>query len=185
MAQEASMPEVESSYQRFFRRVRHPLRTIHAYFKSKAGVPLGLYLANFFVQRVLGINGAARFQLHYTSTIIAPNKVKLGTGAWRSFARSGNCYIQAGNGIEIGANTIFAPSVKLISANHDPNNDFQWYDESGISIGEYCWIGANAIILPGVKIGNRCVVGAGAVVTKSFGDGVTLVGVPARALKKR
>lgn len=46
-----------------------------------------------------------------------------------------------------------------------------------------CWIGANAIILPGVTIGENAVVGAGSVVTKSIPDKVVAVGNPARIIK--
>ena len=35
-----------------------------------------------------------------------------------------------------------------------------------ITVGKGCWIGANAIILPGVTIGDGCIMGAGAVVNK-------------------
>jgi acetyltransferase-like isoleucine patch superfamily enzyme len=45
-----------------------------------------------------------------------------------------------------------------------------------------CWIGANAIILPGVEIGENTVVGAGSVVTKSVPDRVVVAGVPAKII---
>ena len=48
-----------------------------------------------------------------------------------------------------------------------------------IEVGEYSFIGANAIILPNVKIGDHCVVGAGAVVTKNVPDGMVVAGIPA------
>jgi len=99
---------------------------------------------------------------------------------------SGNCYYQAINGIIIGDNTIIAPGVKMISANHEINQlDFH-EKESPIKIGKNCWIGANAIILSGVIIGDNTIVAAGAVVTKSFPDGnEILLGIPAKAQKKR
>jgi acetyltransferase-like isoleucine patch superfamily enzyme len=53
-----------------------------------------------------------------------------------------------------------------------------------IHLGEKCWIGMNAVILPGVVLGPGTVVGAGAVVTKSFPEGhVVLAGIPAKAVK--
>jgi mannose-6-phosphate isomerase-like protein (cupin superfamily) len=45
-------------------------------------------------------------------------------------------------------------------------------------------IGANATILPGVEIGEGAMVGAGAVVTHDVPPGATVVGSPARVLRK-
>lgn len=48
------------------------------------------------------------------------------------------------------------------------------------TIGDNCFIGANATILGGVVLGNNVKVGAGAVVINSFGDNAVLVGNPAK-----
>ena len=69
--------------------------------------------------------------------------------------------------------------MKIISANHDVNNYNQIEVKKSIKIGERCWIGANAVILPGVEIGDNVIVGAGAVVTKSFPSNSILIGTPA------
>jgi acetyltransferase-like isoleucine patch superfamily enzyme len=108
--------------------------------------------------------------------------MQLGARVHLSFAISGNCYIQGANGITFGDGTIFAPGVKIISANHDRSNLEQWVPEEPIKIGDECWIGANAVILPGVHLGNRTVVAAGAVVTKSFPDASVVAGVPAKRI---
>ncbi len=47
-----------------------------------------------------------------------------------------------------------------------------------------CWIGANAILLPGVTIGINSVIGAGSIVTKSIPDYCVAVGNPAKIVKK-
>lgn len=49
-------------------------------------------------------------------------------------------------------------------------------------IGDNCYIGSGAKIIGDVKLGNNVKIGANAVVTKSFGDNVTLVGIPARIM---
>jgi acetyltransferase-like isoleucine patch superfamily enzyme len=54
-----------------------------------------------------------------------------------------------------------------------------------IVVGKGCWIGLNAIVLPGVSIGDGAVVGAGAVVTEDVEPNAIVVGVPARLLKYR
>ncbi|MDF2159425.1 acetyltransferase [Algoriphagus sp. CAU 1675] len=50
----------------------------------------------------------------------------------------------------------------------------------GAKVGKKCRIGAGAVLLPGVELGDEVIVGAGAVVTKSFGDSVKIMGIPAR-----
>jgi len=55
----------------------------------------------------------------------------------------------------------------------------------GVKIGNYVSVGSNAVILPQVNIGNYAVIGAGAVVTKDVAEGQTVVGVPAKEVKKK
>ena len=49
-----------------------------------------------------------------------------------------------------------------------------------ITIGDYVYIGNNAMIMPGVTIGNNVLVAAGSVVTKSVPSNVVVGGNPAR-----
>ncbi|MCI8618868.1 MAG: hypothetical protein HFG44_02185 [Oscillospiraceae bacterium] len=51
-------------------------------------------------------------------------------------------------------------------------------------IGENCWIGAGAVILPGVSIGDNTVIGAGSVVTKNIPANVVAVGNPCSVLRE-
>ena len=50
-------------------------------------------------------------------------------------------------------------------------------------MGDDCYIGTGAVILPRVTIGDGAVIGAGAVVTKDVAAGDTVVGIPAKPLK--
>ncbi len=145
---------------------------------------IGLTVVNWIFQRLLGINRECRWQINFTSRIIAPERIKLSKNVISSFARSGGCYIQALNGIEFGDNSMFAPGVNIISADHELNNFRKWKKEKKIIIGNNCWIGAGAIILPGVRLGNNTIVGAGAVVTKSFPGRCVVAGNPAKIIKK-
>jgi acetyltransferase EpsM len=54
----------------------------------------------------------------------------------------------------------------------------------GATVGEFCELGTNAVVLPKVVIGNNVRVGAGSVVTSDLPDNVTAVGVPARIIKQ-
>lgn len=53
-----------------------------------------------------------------------------------------------------------------------------------ITVGNGCWIGARAMILPGVTIGDGCVIAAGAVVSKDCAPNGLYAGVPARRIKE-
>lgn len=93
--------------------------------------------------------------------------------------------------ITIGNDVLMGPDVVMMATSHEfarldiPINLQGAKEENPIVIGDDCWIGTRAIILPGVHIGKHCVVAAGAVVTRSFPDRSILGGVPARLLKTR
>jgi acetyltransferase-like isoleucine patch superfamily enzyme len=149
--------------------------------KHTAPVPPGLYRVNAFFQRFLGVNAEVPWNVHFTSRVIGD--FKIGRNVWVSFAVSGGCYIQGGNAIEIGDDTIFALGVKIISANHDPDDLSRWKPAQPVRIGKHCWIGANAVILPAVELGDNVVVGAAAVVTRSFNSGSVIAGTPAMTVE--
>jgi len=94
--------------------------------------------------------------------------------------------------VSIGDNTMIAQNVKLIATNHYYKRKDQLIHEQdidtekiGITIGNDCWIGAGAIILPGVTVGNGAVVGGNAVVTKDVPEYAVVVGNPARIIRYR
>ena len=94
-------------------------------------------------------------------------------------------YFQAINAkIVIKAGTYIAPNCGLITTNHDINCLDKHVQGADIEIGRCCWIGMNALVLPGVVLGDHTIVGGGAVVTKSFPSGnVVIGGVPAKKIK--
>lgn len=51
----------------------------------------------------------------------------------------------------------------------------------GVRVGEGSELGTGACAIPNVVVGARAMVGAGAVLTRDVPDGVTAIGVPARA----
>lgn len=54
----------------------------------------------------------------------------------------------------------------------------------GVRIGAYSFLGIGSSIVPGIAIGERAMIGAGAVVIADVPDGATMVGVPARPLRR-
>ena len=60
---------------------------------------------------------------------------------------------------------------------------FPDFDSFGkVYIGNYVYIGNNALIMPGITIGDHVIVAAGAVVTKSLPSGVVVAGNPAKVV---
>lgn len=53
-----------------------------------------------------------------------------------------------------------------------------------VSLGNYVYVGSNALIMPGVTIGNNVLIAAGSVVTKSVPDNVVVGGNPAKIICK-
>ena len=150
----------------------------------------GLYLVNFVFQKILRITSGKISLLHFTNVISAEQGFELvgeGRFAERCLRINGGIVIQAGNGVRIDRSVLLGPGVKIFSGNHDPE-DFARpsLPSAPIEIGSDCWIGANAVILPGVCLFPRTIVGAGSVVTQGVDEGnVVLAGNPARIVRKR
>ena len=93
--------------------------------------------------------------------------------------------------VRIGKNVMMGPEVVIYTVGHRfdrvdiPMNEQGSTDVSPVIIGDDCWIGRRAIIMPGVNIGNGSIIGAGAVVTKDVPPFTVVGGVPAKIIKKR
>jgi maltose O-acetyltransferase len=94
-----------------------------------------------------------------------------------------NCRIAGGTAI--GKGCCLAWDVVVLTYNHffEPNKIAYGKVKARVVIGDYVWIGARAIILPGVTIGDNVVVGAGSVVTKDVKPNMVIAGNPARKIK--
>ena len=102
----------------------------------------------------------------------------------RNFQGIGNYYQAMGSHITIGKGTWIAMGVGIIASNHDTADPDKRQDGKAVEIGEKCWIGMNAVILPGVVLGPHTTVGAGAIVTKSFPEGnCVIAGNPAKIIR--
>jgi acetyltransferase-like isoleucine patch superfamily enzyme len=91
--------------------------------------------------------------------------------------------------VTIGQHVNLAQGIVVTALNHNYSIPDQRIDQQGVTtaavtIENDCWIGANAVILPGVTIGEHSVVAAGAVVTKDVPSHSLVAGVPARIIKQ-
>lgn len=88
--------------------------------------------------------------------------------------------------IRIGDNVMFGPGVHLYTTTHPLDAAER---ASGmeliapVTIGDNCWLGGGAIIMPGVTIGANTVIAAGSLVTRSIPAGVLAMGSPCRVVR--
>jgi len=80
-------------------------------------------------------------------------------------------------GIHIGKYTAVAFGAAILA--HDSVNN----RNRDVYIGDNCFIGAHAIILPGVSIGDNCIVAAACVVARDVPAGSFVAGNPARVVE--
>ena len=80
-------------------------------------------------------------------------------------------------GVHVGRMSYMAFEARILT--HDMSRGLYLHTR----IGENCFIGGRALIMPGIEIGDGCIVGAGSVVTKSVPSGSLVAGNPARILK--
>lgn len=117
--------------------------------------------------------------------VFAPLYVELGAntvfgpGCFLNF----NCVILDLASVRVGARTLFGPGCQLITVEHPVTDHMRraqgWERARPITIGEDCWFGAGAMVMPGVSIGDRAVVAAGSVVTRDIPSDTLAAGTPA------
>ncbi|MFA6010718.1 MAG: acyltransferase [Desulfobacteraceae bacterium] len=79
--------------------------------------------------------------------------------------------------IYIGRETIITRGAVVLS------HDFTRSKTKPTLIGDCCFIGANAVVLPGISIGDHSVIGAGSVVTRNVPPHSLAAGNPARVFR--
>lgn len=89
--------------------------------------------------------------------------------------------------VKIGNNVMCATGVSILTATHPTDPTLRGNGvECGlaVTIEDYVWLGANAVVLPGVTVGKYSVVASGAVVNKDVPPYTVVAGVPAKVIKK-
>lgn len=143
-------------------------------------------LLNILVPKFQKFYLKSQAKVHRTAKIVYNEKLNLG----KYIYIGPKCFINAEGGINLGAGTILAPEVVILSSTHDYQNStlipYDVYDQhKPVAIGSGVWIGYRAMICPGVTIGDGAVVAMGSVVTKSVLPGQVVGGNPATVISNR
>ncbi len=185
---------------------------MRSFFKDKYGKPLrwgeaskkilnrfGSYLLDFelmllrwvghipshsvrrFFYRLSGMRIGKGSTIHMWAAFFDPRNIVVGEDT----IIGDHAFLDGRGKIEIGSHTDIASSVMIYNSEHDLSDEGFKAISAPVKIGDYCFIGPRAIILPGVKIGKGAVVAAGAVVTKDVPDFQIVGGVPARLIGER
>jgi len=141
---------------------------------------IGLFITG---HKNITIRNNCRFMRHSSINADKNSSIKIGDNLSVNYnVNINSCnhgYIEIGNGVLIGQNTVLRASDHKIS---DQNKKINEQNHSGgkIIIGNNVWIGSNCVILKNVKIEDNSVIGAGTVVSKNE----VVVGNQQRFLKK-
>lgn len=116
----------------------------------------------------------------YNSAILIGD-VEIGDNTWIG----PNTALDGSGGLKIGKFCSISSGVQIVT--HDT---IRWSLSGGelapereaVEIGDYCFLGSNAVVTKGVKIGDSSVVGANSVVTKNVKPNSIVAGVPARVI---
>lgn len=95
-----------------------------------------------------------------------------------------NCYLGGGK-LTIGSNVSITAQAYIFCSTHLTNSPFFEGVSKDITIEDYAWIGARAMILPGVRIGKGSILGAASTATKDIPDYCVYAGSPAKEIGKR
>jgi acetyltransferase-like isoleucine patch superfamily enzyme len=129
-----------------------------------------------------------RTRVSSSASLVHRDRIAMGDNVWVGHY----CHLDGTGGLRIGEGVQFATwsgvlthgshdSIRLCGARFielDPT-ERAGYLLAPVTIGEYAFVGAGAIILPGITLGRGCRIDAGAIVTRNVPDFAIARGVPA------
>lgn len=129
---------------------------------------------------ILGPEFDKRFEVRH------PQNLKVGYKT----VMSGDLFINAMGGVEIGKYCHIAKGLTIYSHNHNwKSEEYIPYDDANIKkpvvIGDCVWIGCNVTIAPGAKIGDGVIISSGAVVFGEIPPCAIVRGNPAEVIGYR
>jgi maltose O-acetyltransferase len=151
----------------------HQHNSLHPAERGAIGAQLGTIIGSIG----LGAFIEAPFHCSYGFNIHLSDGVYLNT----------DCTLLDSATVHIGTRSMLGPKVQIYCAEHHKDQKLRAAGQElarPVVIGEDVWIGGGSIILAGVRIGDGAIVGAGSVVVRDVPSGATVVGNPARILRR-
>ena len=136
--------------------------------------------------RWCGAKVGLNVRISSSAIFLGDGRLEIGNDVW---VGSGCRIMPVGDSsITIGPCCDIGPEVMIITGSHEIDINGGHIAGKGksasVKIGDGCWLGARATILPGVTLASKTLVAAGAVVAKSVGLEKSMVaGVPAIIVK--
>lgn len=172
----------------------HPIKYVWA-LRTLLYKPFFRHIGNMtYIGKPCFIEGCKGISIGKNTRIFPGIRIEaIGTG---KISIGDNCAIEQNvhiiskeNGLSIGKNTTISANVFISNVDHeykDVNKSVmdQPLIEKQTKIGESCFIGFGASILPGTKLGNHCIVGSNAVVKGKYPNNCVIAGTPAKIVKQ-
>ncbi|MBN8484717.1 MAG: putative colanic acid biosynthesis acetyltransferase [Sphingomonadales bacterium] len=133
------------------------------------------------ILRAFGARVAKGARVHASVSIWLPANLELGENCL--IGPRARIYNQGQ--IRIGARTIVSQGAQLCASTHDVNDPHFQLVLRPITIGEQCWVAADAFVGPGVTMHDRSVLAARAVLFTDAQADTIYRGNPAEVLKPR
>lgn len=134
-----------------------------------------------FCYHLAGIKIGKGSTIHMWARFFQPKNISIG----KDTIIGDHCFLDGRALLTIGSHTAIASQVLIYNSQHDIHSEDFKPIEKPVEIGDYVFIGARAIILPGVKIGKGAVVASGAVVTRDVLPMKVVGGIPAKEIGPR
>ena len=172
----------------------HPIKLVWA-LRARIYISFFKYIGNMsYIGKPCFIEGYKGISVGNNTRIFPGARMEaIGTG---EITIGDNCAIEQNvhiisckKALSIGENTTISANVFISNVDHD-------YDDIANSvmdqrlivkdtqIGDGCFIGYGAVILPGTILGDHCVVGANSVVKGIYQNNCVIVGSPGKIVKK-
>ena len=119
---------------------------------------------------------------------IAGDKPKIRIGSHCSILHGFHC--NASLSVELQDYVLVAPRVFITDSDHVVDEAGERttlctkFRSAPVVIEHDCWLGVNSVVLKGVTVGHHSIIGANAVVTQDVPPCSTVVGIPARVIRR-